>query len=511
MEKAKKRQVAIVHYNTPELTEAAILSLRKNGCVDCEVTVFDNSDRRPFTKKLRGVRVLDNTKGQLVDFDKELEKYPDKNPEQAVANGCVFGSAKHMMSVQWLMDNELREDFLLMDSDVLITNDLNVMFDPAQCTVGYIQTWLKSGNPAKIDRLIPVLLYINTALCEAGGARFFDPERSFGLMPGGIDNPANWYDTGGSFLEDIRTKKPACHGICLSRNVFVSLFVHFGSGSWQNNGLPQQLAWLERHRHFWLPYGHSMTNVADYFKQQPENENAKIYICTHKDFAPIVSNSVYDILDARDGGDANSSVPGCFYSELLVMDRLRKKRKLPEIVGFCGWRKYFDFFDRVPDLEKIVKEHGCLVSEKLKLGSTVREQWGTWGNPEDLDIATDAIKRKYKEFLPAWEQALNAKTMHPYSMFVMTQKDYRRLMKVVSGVVTEYLNAIGGDMAARIKAAPEKYHLPAAVNFSNLSKSEEAAFRYQMRVGGQLCERLVSAWIDWQMPDALSVPVKVIR
>ena len=27
----QNRQVAIVHYNTPELTEAAILSLRKHG------------------------------------------------------------------------------------------------------------------------------------------------------------------------------------------------------------------------------------------------------------------------------------------------------------------------------------------------------------------------------------------------------------------------------------------------------------------------------------------------
>ena len=36
----KKRQVAIVHYNTPELTEAAILSLRKHGGEDYEVTVL---------------------------------------------------------------------------------------------------------------------------------------------------------------------------------------------------------------------------------------------------------------------------------------------------------------------------------------------------------------------------------------------------------------------------------------------------------------------------------------
>ena len=44
----KKRQVAIVHYNTPELIEAAILSLRKHGGEDYYVTVFDNSDIRTF-------------------------------------------------------------------------------------------------------------------------------------------------------------------------------------------------------------------------------------------------------------------------------------------------------------------------------------------------------------------------------------------------------------------------------------------------------------------------------
>ena len=37
----EKRQVAIVHYNTPELTEAAILSLRKHGGEDYEITVVD--------------------------------------------------------------------------------------------------------------------------------------------------------------------------------------------------------------------------------------------------------------------------------------------------------------------------------------------------------------------------------------------------------------------------------------------------------------------------------------
>ncbi len=76
-----KKTVAIINYNTPELTEAAILSLRKQCKEDYAVVVFDNSDKRPFTKKMKGVRRIDNTKGQYVDFDAELAKYPDKQIE----------------------------------------------------------------------------------------------------------------------------------------------------------------------------------------------------------------------------------------------------------------------------------------------------------------------------------------------------------------------------------------------------------------------------------------------
>ena len=38
----KKKTIAIIHFNTPELTEACILSIRKQGC-DWPVVVFDNS------------------------------------------------------------------------------------------------------------------------------------------------------------------------------------------------------------------------------------------------------------------------------------------------------------------------------------------------------------------------------------------------------------------------------------------------------------------------------------
>ena len=74
-----KKTVAIIHFNTPLLTECAIKSLRKHGGEMYRVVVFDNSDRAPFTAKMRGVEVIDNTQGQIIDFDAELEKYPERD------------------------------------------------------------------------------------------------------------------------------------------------------------------------------------------------------------------------------------------------------------------------------------------------------------------------------------------------------------------------------------------------------------------------------------------------
>ena len=67
----KQKTVAIIHFNTPELTMAAIGSLLKNGGGPFRVVVFDNSDQRPFEGATK-VTVYDNTKGQIIDFDAEL-------------------------------------------------------------------------------------------------------------------------------------------------------------------------------------------------------------------------------------------------------------------------------------------------------------------------------------------------------------------------------------------------------------------------------------------------------
>jgi hypothetical protein len=237
------KQIAIVHYNTPELIEACIKSIRKVGC-DWPVTVLDNSDERPLTKRIKGVKVLNNRKQQLVNFDEEISKYPDRCENQTYKGN--YASVKHMMSVQYLF-GVLPDGFILMDSDVLIRKPFDFLWDETYAASGHVEwTMKRRGDP---DRLKPYLCYLNVPLITKHGARFYDPQRCWGLMPGGIKNIANRYDTGASLLEDIRKQKPVLR--CRNWQYLEDGYEHFGAGSYHRNDQQVQKEWLDKHADLW--------------------------------------------------------------------------------------------------------------------------------------------------------------------------------------------------------------------------------------------------------------------
>ena len=69
-----KKNIVIVHYNTPLLTECLVRSINL-FVKDANVYVFDNSDKYPFTASFDNVTLLDNTRGAIINFDKWLEEY----------------------------------------------------------------------------------------------------------------------------------------------------------------------------------------------------------------------------------------------------------------------------------------------------------------------------------------------------------------------------------------------------------------------------------------------------
>ena len=252
--------VAIIHYNTPELTHACIGSLICNGGLGSRlrVVVFDNSDRDPFPGAT-GVMVIDNTEGQVIDFEAELAKYPERDRSIGCAKGCEFGSVKHMMTVQKLWEL-LPQGFILMESDILIKKSIADFVKPEYSFVGYAQK-AQPHNPFGIGRILPMLCWMNVPLLTKYGARYYDPARTYGLLPGGRQNRNNWYDTGAVLLEEIIAKRPNLKGLHVDIRPYV---VHFGSASWSGNDEAAHRKWLEQNRDI-FPSGDQMQDLASEF------------------------------------------------------------------------------------------------------------------------------------------------------------------------------------------------------------------------------------------------------
>ena len=267
--------VAIVHYNTPELTRACIGSLIYNGGVEdrLRVVVFDNSDREPFGAA-SGVTVIDNTQGQVIDFDAELAKFPDRCDAIGVFGDCVYGSAKHMMTVQKLWEL-IPQGFVLMESDVLIKKSIAHLWNEEFATVGHNQM-AQPQNPFQIGRICPMLCYMNVPLLTKYGARYFDPARTYGLLAGGRENRNNWYDTGAVLFEDVKNTKPWLRG----KHVDIrELVEHYASGSWRRNDPEEQKRWVEAHRHL-FPSPEKMAETCErFYSRQTDDKPAKVAIC----------------------------------------------------------------------------------------------------------------------------------------------------------------------------------------------------------------------------------------
>ena len=224
-----EKNICIVHFNTPKLTRATIRSVRKHTH-DCRITVFDNSDSVPFGE-MDGVTVIDNTKGQVIDFNKIISEYPNR-----VKSNNNYGSAKHCCSVDYLMD--LFEDgFVLLDSDVLVIKDLSPLFNADVAWVGQVDSKMRGG--IIIKRLYPFCCFINTGMCRQNSIRYFNGNYMWKLTKTG-----RWYDTGAWFLR--ATRKLPCMKICLSDYI-----IHYGGASFNRKESDSQEEWLNKYKKYY--------------------------------------------------------------------------------------------------------------------------------------------------------------------------------------------------------------------------------------------------------------------
>ena len=452
--------ILTIHFNTPELTSALIKSINK-FVPNAKIFVFDNSDQRPlFDEDKAKVTYFDNTKSQIIDFDKWLSQFPKRD-----ASGNNFGSAKHTKSIDHCFDL-IPDGFILLDSDVLLTKDISVYWNKNYACCGEIR---KTGkHRIGIPRLLPFICFINVPMCRKYNIRYCNPQYTWMLTD--ID-PDRFYDTGAWLIEDIKRHRLPVK--ILLKNKYI---VHYGKASWKNGQMDTQVWWLNKYRYLW----------------DDVNKDVKIYVCTHTDFDCPVVSPLYEVVDARNiNNDNYNGLHGSFYSELMTYKWLADNKELPHYVGFCHYRKYFSFMDSAPDIPDVIKKFGCITTKVRVFDESVYDQYKRWHNSHDMDIAVDIVRKHYTDMALPLENMLKGNRLYTCNMYILKREHFLELIKFVWGVIDKFVDIVGTDIVARLTQYKDIY-------LSHKGRTGTIATQY--RIGGYLGERLASAWIMRRFP-----------
>ena len=233
------KNIVIIHYNTPHLTECLVRSINM-FVKDAIIFIFDNSDKYPFTTEFDNVVLMDNTKGQIINFDKWLENYPKK--ERSPGSSNKWGSAKHCYSVEKCMEL-IDENFVLLDSDVLLKKDISNLYDERAVYIGEVVTQPRST----IKRVLPFICFINVEMCKRYGKHYFDHDYMHGLAYSKNNPRSDSYDTGAGFYVNT-LDLPHMDIVC---DDYVT---HYGHGSWNKEGYTYNYTaeeWLLANKKYW--------------------------------------------------------------------------------------------------------------------------------------------------------------------------------------------------------------------------------------------------------------------
>lgn len=228
--------------------------------------------------------------------------------------------------------------------------------------------------------------------------------------------------------------------------------------------------------------------------------NCKIYIATHTDFDCPVKSPIYDILDSRKlfpDDKAPNGLNALFYSELLSYKYVADKFRLEDYVGFCGYRKYFSFMDKIPDIPTLVDRHGCIAAEKNTRPRSIYKQYAKSFCFADMDITKGIVASLYPAEYPSLLEMLEGNWIYPFNMFIMRWSRFIMMMEYVFDILDKLVEVLGTDIVSRINSHPHIY-LGGGTKFRTIP--------FQYRIGGNIGERLISAYIMHHFPDCITFP-----
>lgn len=131
------------------------------------------------------------------------------------------------------------------------------------------------------------------------------------------------------------------------------------------------------------------------------------------------------------------------YSECARIHAIWQYYPLQKYVGISHYRRYLEFFDKVPNLDDIFKKHDVMY-QLFDIGwPSIENNYRGCHNIDDLQQCVDIIKRDYPDFAEAADEVLSSKYFVPCNVFLTTKEMFCEWCEFIFGVLDKYDEEMG--------------------------------------------------------------------
>lgn len=186
------------------------------------------------------------------------------------------------------------------------------------------------------------------------------------------------------------------------------------------------------------------------------NNNLDIFVFCDRQFEICPQNSCYKLVSMNDF-DTDSILEKVIcpidsnpllkmnhsYSEACRIKWLRDNYQLKDYVGTNHYRRYFEFFDDIPDMDVIFKEHDAILPNFNLPYKSIIDHYKTVHNIDDLNLVLEIIKNNFPEYYDTAIDVLNKKHFVPCNIFIMKRENFIEMCDFMFGVLGKYDELLG--------------------------------------------------------------------
>lgn len=192
-------------------------------------------------------------------------------------------------------------------------------------------------------------------------------------------------------------------------------------------------------------------NQYTYIEDPNLNNDVDIFITTISDIEKYPTNKCYNLITLGDTELKNQyPMPifkdNCEFTnlnksicEFTGIYSIYKNHDLKDYVGFCQYRRFFVFFNNIPNIKQILQTNDIILGRPIVMKQSIIEQYTKYHNVNDLSKIVKICNEKYPEYNETIKFFLKSHKLYACNMFIMKKEDFIKYCEFISTIISEFI------------------------------------------------------------------------